>query len=80
MLFRSERIEKTVNARFVVEFGYLAMNDVMRVVKEMQPVVADQCFDNACRMTLSIRRSREEALRDRLSKVEGLHMEFEGYE
>ncbi|WP_297451839.1 YigZ family protein [uncultured Alistipes sp.] len=80
VLDEAERIEKTVNARFVVEFGYLAMNDVMRVVKEMQPVVADQCFDNACRMTLSIRRSREEALRDRLSKVEGLHMEFEGYE
>ena len=56
------------------------MNDVMRVVKELQPEVKGQQFDNACRMTLSIRRSREEALRERLSKVEGIDIEFEGYE
>jgi len=80
VLDEAQRIEKTVNARFGIGFGYLAMNDVMRVVKELQPVVEEQQFDNACRMTLSIRRSREEVLREKLSKVEGLDIEFEGYE
>ena len=80
VLDEAQRIEKTVNARFEIGFGYLAMNDVMRVVKELQPEVKGQQFDNACRMTLSIRRSREEALRERLSKVEGIDIEFEGYE
>ncbi|MFR4024997.1 MAG: IMPACT family protein [Alistipes indistinctus] len=50
-------------------FGYLVLNDVMRIVKEMQPQVLAQRFDNACTMTLAIRSSAEELLRERLAGV-----------
>ena len=61
--------------RFEVEFGYLVMNDVMRVVKEMRPEVLEQRFDNLCTMQLSIRAGRADALLERLQKIEGIQIE-----
>lgn len=57
VLDAAEVVQRTVNTVLRIGFGYLAMNDVMRIVKEMQPEVLGQQFDNACTMTLSIRRS-----------------------
>lgn len=68
----SSVVERTVDAVLEIGFGYLVLNDVMRIVKEMQPQVLAQRFDNACTMTLAIRSSTEEPLRKRLAGVEGL--------
>ena len=73
----AEIVERTVDARMQVTFSYLVLNDVMRIVKEMQPEVEEQSFDNLCRMTLRIRRSRAEELAGRLDKVESLMRETE---
>ena len=67
--------QRTVDIGTKIRFSYLAMNDVMRIVKEMQPQIIDQQFDNLCTMTLSIRQSRAEQLLERLSKVEGLEID-----
>lgn len=67
--------ERTVDLCFTIYFGYEAINDVMRIVKEMQPTLTEQFFDNICRMGLRIRQSRAEFLRERLEKVEGLNLE-----
>ena len=67
--------QRTVDIGTKIRFSYLAMNDVMRIVKEMQPRIIDQQFDNLCTMTLSIRQSRAEQLLERLSKVEGLEID-----
>lgn len=67
--------QRTVDIETTIRFSYLAMNDVMRIVKEMQPQIIDQQFDNLCTMTLSIRQSRAEQLLERLSKVEGLEID-----
>ena len=56
------QVEEQVSVRFVYE----QMNNVMRVVKDMQPRIVDQQFDNSCVMTLSIRKSEAEQLRKRL--------------
>jgi len=50
-------------------FAYPLMNDVMRIVKEMQPRVIDQTFDNTCSIKLAIRKSEVEQLRSRLAKL-----------
>lgn len=67
--------QRTVDIETKIRFSYLAMNDVMRIVKEMQPQIIDQQFDNLCTMTLSIRQSRSEQLLERLSKVEGVEID-----
>jgi len=65
-------VEQFEQDRFTIEFGYMVMNDVMRILKEENPDQTNQQFDNACRITLSIRKSEGQRLRDRLAEVEGL--------
>lgn len=69
-------VERTVDTLVEVEFSYLAMNDVMRVVKEEQPCVREQHFDNLCRMLLSIRCSAADQLVGKLRKVAGATVEI----
>jgi uncharacterized YigZ family protein len=59
------QVEETV----VFDFPYVMMNDVMRVVKEMQPRIVGQTYDNTCQIRLSIRLSEAEQLRQRLAKL-----------
>ena len=72
----AEVVERTVDDRIEVRFSYMAMNEVMRVIKDMQPKIVEQCFDNLCTMTLTIRQSQSEQLLTRLSKVEGAQAEI----
>ena len=61
----SRQVEELVN----YDFPYPMMNSVMRVVKDMEPRIVSQTYDNTCRITLAIRRSMAEQLRQRLSKL-----------
>lgn len=60
---------KTVEEVIGFEFPYASLNAVMRVVKEMQPRVISQSFDNTCMIKLAIRRSEAQQLRNRLSGI-----------
>ena len=68
----SKIIEKTVDRVVKIEFDYISMNGVMRVVKELSPRIDEQVFDNICSMTLRIRESEAEQLIAKLLKVEGV--------
>ena len=61
----TQQVEEVVS----YDFTYPMMNDVMRIVKEMNPRIVDQVFDNTCSIKLSIRKSEAEALRNRLKKL-----------
>ena len=50
-------------------FAYPLINEVMRIVKEMQPRIISQTYDNTCEIKLSIRKSEAEQLKNRLSKL-----------
>lgn len=65
-------IEKTIDEDVSFRFEYPFMNDVMRIVKEEEPELVSQDFDNDCLMTLRIRRSAMQKLRSRLEKVDTL--------
>ena len=67
-------IEKTVDEEVTVVFEYPLMNAVMRVVKEEEPSIVRQAFDNDCQMTLAIRASLMSRLRERLAKIEGVRV------
>ena len=64
-------VEETrlVEEKITYTFTYPMMNAVMKVVKDMQPRVISQQFDNTCSITLYIRRSLAEELRSRLDKL-----------
>ncbi len=64
----------TIEIRLVEEvitysFPYPMMNAVMRVIKEMQPRIVSQTFDNTCSISMSIRQEMAPVLRDRLEKL-----------
>ena len=64
-------VERTVDTRAKIDFSYMAMNEVMRIIKEEQPKIEEQIFDNLCSMTISVRNSRADVVLGRLRKVEG---------
>ena len=64
-------VERTVDRIVTVDFPYVAMNDIMRAVKELQPRIEEQAFDNLCTLQLTIRESRADLLEERLRKAGG---------
>ena len=56
--------------------GLIGAYKVMRVVKEEQPRVLTQQFDNLCRMTLAIRQSLAGGMIGKLEKIGGVTLEM----
>ncbi|MDE6139974.1 MAG: YigZ family protein [Alistipes sp.] len=75
VIAQSKIVSRTVDITVEVAFSYVSMNDIMRIVKDMQPRIAEQRFDNLCTMRLAIRSSQADELIARLSKVEGAAVE-----
>ncbi|MGL4779547.1 MAG: IMPACT family protein [Bacteroidales bacterium] len=67
-------IECLVEDETTVIFEYPFMNDIMKIVKDMEPTILYQRFDMNCEMTLRIRRSEIDMLRGRLEKVESAYL------
>ena len=65
----TEHVEKTINGEILLKFSYPLLNDVLRIVKEENPRIVEQIFDNECVVRLSIRLSRMHRLRDRYEKL-----------
>ena len=65
----SEIETRQVEEIITYNFPYPMMNDVMRIVKDMQPRIVSQTYDNTCEIRLSIRKSEAEQLKSRLNKL-----------
>ena len=65
----TEHVEKTINEEITLKFSYPLLNDVLRIVKEENPRIVEQVFDNECVVRLSIRLSRMPRLRERYEKL-----------
>ncbi len=68
-LANAEKEKRQVEEVVSYDFPYTMMNSVMRVVKDMQPRILSQTFDNTCQLQLSIRRSQAAQLRQRLANL-----------
>ena len=63
----SKIVTRLVEEQVVFRFTYPLMNGVMGIVKDLQPKIISQTFDNDCEIVLSIRKSQAEELRNRLN-------------
>jgi len=71
----SAQIEtRTVDEEITVIFEYPFMNGIMRIVKEMKPTIVSQKFELTSEITLRIRKSQVEQLKNKLLKVESAHL------
>ena len=64
-------VERTVDRTVRVDFPYIVLNNIMRVVKEQQPKIVSQEFDNLCTMVFAIREGRAAELIEKLKKAGG---------
>lgn len=73
--YRQAAADAIANARIVerheeetltVNFSYLEMNDVMKVIKDLQPRIIEQTFGNDCRIVMAVRKQDAEIARKRL--------------
>jgi uncharacterized YigZ family protein len=62
-------IEKTVNDIYTIEFDYLQMNDVMKIIKEDNLTIISQNFDNNCSIQVSIRKTQVNQTLSKLNKL-----------
>lgn len=61
--------ERIIEEKIEYSFAYPAMNDVMKIVKDMQPRIVNQTFDNTCSITMAIRTSLAPQLKKRLEQL-----------
>lgn len=71
-------ISKTVNDVYEINFDYLNMNDVMKIIKEEKLNVLSQNFDTKCRITFEVRKSTLNQVLNQLDKVEDLKAVYLG--
>jgi uncharacterized YigZ family protein len=69
-------IEKTVNDIYQLQFDYLLMNDVMRLIKEERLNILSQDFDNSCSVKIEIRKSGLNAILGKIEKIEGVQLKY----
>jgi uncharacterized YigZ family protein len=65
-------IEKTLNDIYEITFDYLAMNDVMRLMKDEQLNILNQNFDNACVIQFEVRKANLNTVLGKLDKIENI--------
>ena len=68
-LANAETVSRQVEEVIDYSFSYPAMNEVMRIVKELSPRIVSQTFDNPCQIRLAIRKSMAAQLRKRLDSI-----------
>jgi len=69
-------IQKTVNDVYVLQFDYLQMNDVMKVIKDEGVEVMSQDFDTSCSIMVSIRKTMVNMVLGRFEKMAGVKLLF----
>ncbi|MEJ2902636.1 IMPACT family protein [Pedobacter panaciterrae] len=65
-------VEKTLNDIYEITFDYLAMNDVMRLMKDEQLNILNQNFDNACVIQFEVRKANLNTVLGKLDKIENI--------
>jgi uncharacterized YigZ family protein len=63
-------VVKTATVPYRVDFGYMAMNSVMKVFKDMDLPQRGQDFGERCSLQTSVRLSEEASFTDRMSHIE----------
>lgn len=75
-LENAEIIDKVARKRVRLSFGYLAMNDVMKLVKDNEADVKSQSFDLDCEMEVLVRLAALDAFVDAAAGIGGCKVEI----
>ena len=71
----AEIVEKIASRMYRVHFGYMSMNSVMKVMKDMNLEQKNQKFDMECSIDTGVRLSLVDSFLERMGDVEGCYVE-----
>ncbi len=72
----AEIIEKYQKDIYAIDFEYLQMNNVMRIIKDEDLTIVSQNFNNNCRMEVAIRSSLVNRVTTNLSALSELKLKY----
>ena len=72
----AEIIECTLQEFYEINYPFVSMNDVMKILKEENICQSDQSFDLECSMKVNFRVSGREKILNRFSRIEGLKYRY----
>jgi uncharacterized YigZ family protein len=75
-LANAQIVEQTVQDLYKIEFDFLAMNDVMKIVKTFDLTIQEQQFDNNCSFLITLRKTLTNQVLSKLEKIEGLKAHY----
>lgn len=61
--------EKTIDLPYLISFGYVTMNTVMRTIKEQNLKIIDQKLELSCEIIVSVRKSEVEKVLEIFEKL-----------
>ena len=74
-LANAEIVEKIASKLYRVHFGYMSMNSVMKVMKDLNLEQRNQKFDMECSIDTSVRLSLVDTFLERMGDVEGCRVD-----
>jgi len=73
----NEIIEKTLDAYFKIEYDYILMNSVMKIIKDDSLEILKQDFNNLCTMHLRVRESDYSRIKSKIEKIREISLDLE---
>ncbi|MCO4294490.1 YigZ family protein [Solitalea sp. MAHUQ-68] len=72
----AEIIQKTVNDIYRIDFEYLQMNDVMKVMKDTSVEMLNQQFDNSCSIEFELKKSEVNRIIGKLEDIDDVKIQY----
>ena len=72
----NEIITKTVNDVYQINFDYLMMNQVMRIIKDEHLEIINQIFDTNCSIKFEVRKANLNQVLGKLEKIDGVEIKY----
>jgi len=69
-------VTKTVNEIFRVDFEYLMMNSVMKIIKDDKLKILSQDFQLKCSLEYMVRKNKADVVKEKFYKINGLKINY----
>ncbi len=69
-------IEKTINDHYRLQFNYLQLNEVMKLIKDEHLTIINQQMDNSCELVIEIRQMAVNQLIAQFEKIPNLSIQY----
>jgi uncharacterized YigZ family protein len=69
-------LEKQILFSYTIQFAFEHLNNVMKLMKQLDCKITEQNFDSDCTIRFRIRKGNSEACEEKLKKIPGLQLEY----